>query len=300
MHYNKPSEILRAKNTEKVVKSCGREKSMFPVYEEKKKNLHIHLRTSVHASPHLHNSIEFIYITEGTLELGMGQELFHMEEGDFAVIFPDVIHHYQVFSPGENKAVYLWAKPALAGQFADIIQSSCPEDPVIKKEQVHRDIVNAVQCLRANRKEEEKSLVVEQAYVQILLARSIPCFHMMEKSSVESNDIIYQTVSYIARHFREEVSLDRMARDLGVSKFTLSRVFSGTFHRNFNQFLNEQRLNYVTVHLECTDESITDICMNAGFESQRTFNRVFRERYRMTPREYRTLYKERYLREETT
>ena len=273
---------------------------MFPVYEEKKKNLHIHLRTSVHASPHLHNSIEFIYITEGTLELGMGQELFHMKEGDFAVIFPDVIHHYQVFSPGDNKAVYLWAKPALAGQFADIIQSSCPEDPVIKKEQVHRDIVNAVQCLLANRKEEEKSLVVEQAYVQILLARSIPCFYMLEKSSVESNDIIYQTVSYIARHFREEVSLDRMARDLGVSKFTLSRVFSGTFHRNFNQFLNEQRLNYVTVHLECTDESITDICMNAGFESQRTFNRAFRERYRMTPREYRTLYKEKYLREEPT
>ena len=144
------------------------------------------------------------------------------------------------------------------------------------------------------------NLVVEQAYVQILLARSIPAFNLQEKSSVESNDIIYQTVSYIARHFREKVSLDRMARDLGVSKFTLSRVFSGTFHRNFNQFLNEQRLNYVTVHLECTDESITDICMNAGFESQRTFNRVFRERYRMTPREYRTLYKEKYLREEPT
>ena len=63
----------------------------------------------------------------------MGQELYHMEEGDLAVIFPDVIHHYQVFSPGENKAVYLWAKPVLIGKFADIIQNSCPEDPVIKK-----------------------------------------------------------------------------------------------------------------------------------------------------------------------
>lgn len=135
----------------------------------------------------------------------MGQELYHMEEGDFAVIFPDVIHHYQVFSPGENKAVYLWAKPVLIGQFADIIQNSCPEDPVIKKEQVHPDIVNVVRCLRANRKEKDDNLAVEQAYVQI-----------------------------------------------------------------------------------------------SGFESQRTFNWVFRERYRMTPREYRTLYKEKYLREEQT
>lgn len=54
---------------------------MFPVYEEKKKNLHIHLRTLAHASPHLHNSIEFIYITEGTLELGMGQELLSYGRG---------------------------------------------------------------------------------------------------------------------------------------------------------------------------------------------------------------------------
>ena len=121
------------KTQKKVVKSCRRENTCFQYTKKKKKNLHVHLRTSAHASPHLHNSIEFIYITEGTLELGMGQELFHMEEGDFAVIFPDVIHHYQVFSQGENKAVYLWAKPALAGQFADVIQSSCPQNPVIKK-----------------------------------------------------------------------------------------------------------------------------------------------------------------------
>lgn len=69
---------------------------MFPVYEEKKKNLHIHLRTLAHASPHLHNSIEFIYITEGTLELGMGQELSHMEEGDVSGSYGQRSGHQQV------------------------------------------------------------------------------------------------------------------------------------------------------------------------------------------------------------
>ena len=76
---------------------------MFPVYEEKKENLHLHSRIARHESPHLHNSVEFIYLTEGCLELGMGQELFHMEEGDFAVLFPEVIHHCQVFSGENNK-----------------------------------------------------------------------------------------------------------------------------------------------------------------------------------------------------
>ena len=47
--------------------------------------------------------------------------------------------------------------------------------------------------------------------------------------------------------------------------------------------------------MECTDKSITDICLDAGFESQRTFNRVFREGYKVTSREYRNLYREQYI-----
>ncbi len=35
--------------------------------------------------------------------------------------------------------------------------------------------------------------------------------------------------------------------------------------------------------LENTSDSITNICLDSGFESQRTFNRVFKERYKISP-----------------
>ena len=47
--------------------------------------------------------------------------------------------------------------------------------------------------------------------------------------------------------------------------------------------------------MECTVKSITDVCLDAGVENQRTFNRVSRERYKVTPREYRNLYREQYI-----
>ena len=47
--------------------------------------------------------------------------------------------------------------------------------------------------------------------------------------------------------------------------------------------------------MECTDKSITDICLDAGFESQRTFNRVSRERYKVTSMKYRNFYREQYI-----
>ena len=47
--------------------------------------------------------------------------------------------------------------------------------------------------------------------------------------------------------------------------------------------------------MECTGKSITDICLDAGVENQRTFNRVSRERYKVTLMEYRNLYREQYI-----
>lgn len=265
---------------------------MIPIYEDKKENLRITYKDSKHFPPHLHDALELIYVTNGSLELGVGQEFYHMEKGDFAIVFPNMIHHYQVFSSDVSRAFYLMPLVSLSGQFRDELQKLCPEDPVIKEANVHPDIPDAIMHLY---KDSSRNPIVEQAYIQIILARSMPCFRLVEKSNFGSDDIIYKTVSYIAGHFKDEVTLDMMAKDLGVSKYIISRVFSSVFHKNFNQYVNEQRLNYVCSLLECTDRSITDIGLDAGFQSQRTFNRAFQETYKMTPREYRNIYKEKYV-----
>ena len=56
---------------------------------------------------------------------------------------------------------------------------------------------------------------------------------------------------------------------------------------NFNKYLNITRLEYVRYLLEYTEQTITEAYSNAGFGSQRTFNRAFRDHFHMTPKEYR-------------
>ena len=63
-------------------------------YENKKSDLIVECKKPTHFPPHIHEAIEIVYITKGTLELGVGQELYHMEKGDFAIVFPNLIHHY--------------------------------------------------------------------------------------------------------------------------------------------------------------------------------------------------------------
>jgi AraC-like DNA-binding protein len=262
-------------------------------YKDTKIEFDIYCEKSSHISPHIHSELEMVYVTEGTLEIGVGQELYHMETGDFAIVFPDLIHHYQVFDSRECRAIYLQVPSSFAGTYLNTLQQNCPEQPVIKAADVHRDVSYAIRSLLQSREQEEvEDPVVRQAFVQIILAHSLPHYKLRDRSTLSSGDIIYETVVYIARHFMEEISLTGMAKELGYSPYALSRVFSGTFHTNFNQYLNDIRLDYACSLLDYTNQTVTEAYENAGFQSQRTFNRVFQDRYGISPREYRKRSKE--------
>lgn len=289
-------------------------------YEQKEDRIEIYDKISVHYPPHIHKSIECIYVTEGSLELGIGETLLHMEPGDFGIVFPNVIHHYQVFGSPDSRAVYFLAPPALTGVYSDCLRSCLPENPVIPSAGIHPDIPYALhrlcecsgpvpetlpgkdaensrssedsrpedsQTAGNSRPEDLQTAALHQAFTQIILARSLPCLHLVPREEQPGHNIIYDAVAYMAAHFTDDISLTAMAQDLGYSPFALSRVFSGTFHTNFNRYLNELRLNTALNLLENPEETITDAAMSAGFTSLRTFNRVFAERFHMSPREYR-------------
>lgn len=105
---------------------------MHLVYENTKEEIIAIKKTPVHRPPHLHNALEIVYVTEGCVELGVGEELFHMNQGDIGFIFPNIIHHYQVFSCQRNQAIYLNASPFLVDRFTDILENKAPKPPVIK------------------------------------------------------------------------------------------------------------------------------------------------------------------------
>lgn len=295
---------------------------MYAVFEDVEE-FEVHKKKSNHVPPHVHTAVEVVYVTHGTQEVGIGEELYHMDEGDIAVVFPDLIHHYQVFGKGKNRQIVVLANPVLAGTYLTTLQQQAPKTPVIKADQVHPDVVYAFERLAqmkvakitakrswqrksAPQKEKKEPVVIDpndevihQAFLQIILARLLPKLVLVERKEMETNDLIFRTVSYIAEHFTEEISLTSMASDLYVSPYALSRIFSGTFHTNFNQYLNNTRLQYVTYLLKYTNQSITEAYENAGFESQRTFNRVFKESYHMSPRDFKNRAKEELLAERT-
>ena len=260
-------------------------------YHNSPKDFEIYERPSVHQPPHIHHAMECVLVTSGTLELGIAQELFHMDCGDFAIVFPDIIHHSQVFGKRSCRSIHLLVAPEMITGYQSVLLHSCPQNAIISHTSLHPDVCYAMQALLREAFQTKPSATLFQAYSAIILTRTLTGFHLVDKSSIGSGDLIYRTVEYIAQHFQEDISLQSMANALYVSPYALSRVFSVTFHMNFNRYLNTTRLRFVLSQLEYSDTPITEAAFNAGFESQRTFNRFFQETFHMSPRQYRKNYR---------
>lgn len=235
---------------------------------------------------HLHKYLECFYVTEGTMRLEVGGTWFDVKPHDFAVVFPDMLHQFYVDDQVVSHGIYVLGATALAGSFADILQKYYPRTPVIESGKVHPDILHGLNTLLQSEGDPYYQ-DLRQAYFQILLARILPVCDLAEKGEQMGADLAGQAVAYLSGHFKEQVSLSGMARHLGVSPYVLSRVFSGVLKTSFNQYLNELRLDYACYLLQATERPVTDIFLDAGFNSQTTFNRVFREKYLLSPREYR-------------
>ncbi len=259
---------------------------MRPFYHEIDSQLEVYTKQNTTFPLHLHKYLECIYVMEGEMQLEVGNERFEMKSHDFAMIFPDMLHQFYVEEGVLSHGIYMLGTPALAGTFVGLLQKYYPRTPVIPQDKVHPDISYALETLLRSEKD-PYYFDLRQAYFQVMLARALPACELTERKELEITDLGAQAVSYISRHFMEDITQAGMARELGISQYVLSRIFSAMLKTNFNQYLNEIRLDFASQLLQTTEKSVTDIFMDSGFNSQTTFNRAFREKYHMSPRDYR-------------
>lgn len=104
------------------------------------------------------------------------------------------------------------------------------------------------------------------------------------------NKSIWPVVQYIYSHYREPLSLAEVARHFEMNHTNLSSEFKKQLGVNFVHFLQEVRIRHACALLSSTDLNGIDIAIEVGFDSFRSFTRVFRDLKGVTPRQYQNKY----------
>ena len=95
-----------------------------------------------------------------------------------------------------------------------------------------------------------------------------------------------QVLRYIETNYRT-ATLGELAGVMNQNLYQLSRFVKRHTGHTFKELLQVKRLNQAAFLLTTTKLSVADIIYHVGYDNTSYFHRVFREKYGMTPKEYR-------------
>ncbi|MBI4976858.1 MAG: PocR ligand-binding domain-containing protein [Spirochaetes bacterium] len=105
------------------------------------------------------------------------------------------------------------------------------------------------------------------------------------------NPAVREIAAYADAHFREQVSIGRLAKRVRHSTAYLSRLFHRSMGKTFSDYLAERRIGWAKHLLVTTGLSVADIAENVGYLRQSYFARKFKALTGLTPLEYRRKYR---------
>jgi len=282
---------------------------MFPYYLQGDDEVHgefpftlkIH-HLDTHIPPHVHQFVEFTYVLQGRgVEIidGVSKELV---PGTFSLLFPHQVHEIEI-EPGEDLYLYVGAIGLKAFFGGDTLFD------------LHRLLRGAeFDSNTTYRLDEETAaevkLLFDQMYAEyqekqpwdrvMFIAKLVQVFVLFNRfrqrhrlpeephfQAVDLSKGMREIFSYVYLHFKEDITLDMLAKKFNYSVSYISASFKQLSGENYYAILERIRIAHACNLLVSTTLKITDVAYEAGFKSYSTFARVFQSRMNMSPTMYR-------------
>lgn len=235
----------------------------------------------IHGYPaRFHRQAELLYVLEGVVELSVERQSITLLPGDLCLIFPNVLHS---ITHQDCHKYILTADPSMLPELLTTLSASIPETPVLRKEAVP-PIVPLLLARCAELDSQNQQLLL--AHVRSVLCEVLPLLTLTPRT--EAISLPQQIVAAVLAHFKENLSLDILAQQLGYNKHHISHVIGSTFGCNFRTLLNSYRIQAAQEMLLHSSKSISQITFDCGFQTQSAFNRAFLHACGMTPTQFRS------------
>ncbi|MGE5429636.1 MAG: AraC family transcriptional regulator [Syntrophomonadaceae bacterium] len=249
--------------------------------------------------PHYHDFYELFIITKGSVihKINAREEL--LSEGTLVFIRPEDRHYYEKSESEVCELVNLaFPEKAVDELFRYLGEGFMPErllkaenPPYVLLTGAEKNfVVEKLEQLNVLPRKNKKEI---KTRLRILLLEIFTRYFPVE--NFEKRSAVPGWLSSLCTLMQEKENFSRglpVLQELsGRSPEHLCRVFRKYFNTTPTEYINDLRLNYAANVLASTDLEILDISARAGFENLSHFYHLFKEKYNISPGEFRKLHK---------
>ena len=263
---------------------------MIAFYEDRKDRFcaknHTDDAKQLACSAHLHFHIEVAMLLEGNTVAFADTEEYHMQAGDIFISFPNQVHHFN--SKGEERFFLMIIHPDLIPDLAPLFTHKRPQSALISGVANDEEIRHLADRICGFYRDELTGLqeIECQGYLLSFFAKLLS-YMTLKEAPANHTGTLNSIISYCLKNYQNDLSLTTLEKDLHISKYYISHLFSDKLCIGFNDYINSLRVSFACNHLRRSDLSITEIASVVGFASPRTFNRAFLKQIGVTPSAYR-------------
>jgi AraC-like DNA-binding protein/mannose-6-phosphate isomerase-like protein (cupin superfamily) len=247
-----------------------------------------------HLELHWHEFYELSFVTSGEGKQVLNGVSYTMKRGDMFLLSPADFHEFFV----ENKSTVelynvIFSEEMIKDGLQEVLFSGMVESVAV----IHPDDILYIESEFQRLWAEEHNLNIgNQLMTKNILERILIEFirrcgekkgFVDQKSISFENHQINKTLTYIQHHFREQLTLEQVAKQAQLSPTYFSKCFSKATGISFQSYLQGLRLQFAKSLIKSSDLPITEISHASGFNTLTHFNRCFNQKYGKSPRMYR-------------
>ncbi len=245
---------------------------------------------------HCHAYYELYYLEQGSCSFLLDDSECRLGGGDLLLIPPQTFHCSRYPQERTLRCIVYFRAEDIGGRVAAFLPEGSAFFGSARLCRIPGGQRGAFEELFARMAAEEQSCdaqtgAMQQLFLQaLLLLIARHCLFLPPPPSADLHTADRQTLQaarFIRANYMNPVSSADIAAAAGFSPNHLSRRFRENAGMGVHEYLTSVRLQHAALELVSTDDSVTQIALRCGFSDSNYFKDVFKQKYGMTPREYR-------------
>ena len=193
--------------------------------------------------------------------------------------------------PFEAMSVFI-ELPVLQHAFAEVFGADAEKAKLRDVSAFTDETLNSfMERLREELMREDASQLFVSAIAQAIAIHLARNYAEIQESRTPSPSLpgykLKQVTDWIAEHLTEDLNLDQLSAQVGLSKFHFHRLFKRAVGVSPSRYHIDLRMNEARRLLRETKNSVVDVALDVGYTNPSHFAKLFRRETGLTPSDYR-------------
>lgn len=228
-----------------------------------------------------HEDIEILFIVKDTALVRLNNEVYTAGPGDIVVINSSVMH--SIIAKDKYVTYHcLIIDKDFCEQFGFFIDENHIMEQ-IRDPEIFALAENMGKEMGEKKDFYESAQIADALMILTLLFRRHLVLNYDFKTENKNLKTVKEAIKYMRNHFREPLTLDEIAEEIGYSKYHFCRCFKEITGNTVVSYINDLRTNYARSQLISSDKSISDIAAECGFSDISYFTKTFKKHLGILP-----------------